>query len=198
MKKMLQPDYVEELKQEYLNYKRKNYQFGKYNTEMEIQNAFLERKIFVLKGGWRTTTWVLSIVFGLLGLYLLIFFLIMIIELFWLGILTASIFFFFELGLILIKRIFLVISPLGVYWRKIIRKGFFSWNDVKHVRKEAIRAKYGHIYIATVYLTGEKKIKFAPRPYLIKEFPKELFELQMFFNLFKIYFKMNFNKSFNG
>jgi len=43
-------DSIEELEKVYSSYKKGEYSFGKYETEFDLIQAFLEGKIFVLKG----------------------------------------------------------------------------------------------------------------------------------------------------
>ncbi|MFW9785263.1 MAG: hypothetical protein ACFFFB_23490, partial [Candidatus Heimdallarchaeota archaeon] len=50
---------LEDLREEYYKYKEKQYEFGRYKSEYQIQKAFDKGKIFVLKGGIRGTSWLL-------------------------------------------------------------------------------------------------------------------------------------------
>lgn len=187
--------YLEELKEEYQIYKKKEYNFGRYygyGIREQIQNEFSKGKIFVLKGGLRIEDWILMITLygaGLIGFIITLFYSMgMGIALF----IFYLLFFVFITLIFLIKlRNFLVIGPLGVYYRKIIRSGSFSWSNVSRIEGiERFRSKFFiTTFIATIYLSSGEKIRFQSRTYLNKEFPRES-EGEMFFKLLDTYFKL--------
>lgn len=183
---------------EFQNYKEGNYKFGKYWTNEQIQNEFLKGKIFVLKGGLRFEGWFVIIFFWILLLASLG---VSIAGFIWneilfpisLALFILDITWFPLIPILLLKlRRFLVIGPLGVYYQKIINKGFFLWNKVVK-----IEGKIETYELATaevkVYLLNRRKKKFYSKSYLNKEFSKKN-EFDMFINLFYIYFKLGQNK----
>jgi hypothetical protein len=193
---MIKPKWVPELENEYLIYKKGFYEFGMYSTKAEIQNAFLNGKIFVLKGrliGWRMVIF-LHILWPVC--FAPIFFLIIALDpesffstILLLGVLLITFYIVGDLMMLIFRGYFIVIGPKGVYFRKAIRKRFFSWKNVYYIiegSKERESYLIGHV---VVYLSKKKKKFFDYSAYSIKEFPEE-FKWEMFFNLFKIYFEL--------
>jgi len=183
---MVNDNSLEDLRMEYYKYKEKKYKFGKYGTREQILDEFLKGKIFVLKGGLRVGGWILTI----------LVFAISFISLFILllpnpdtGIFIIPLIFTFPTGLIslLTLRKFLVIGPLGVYYRKILSSGVFSWNDVNNIKHFTQTYKGFTIgVVVKIYISYGRKIRFGSSTYLNKEFPKKI-EREMFFTLFYIY-----------
>jgi len=186
----------EELKEALYNYKKKNYEFGKYSIRQQIQDEFLRGKIFVLKGGLEIGVLIFLIIWlivplGIISVLNFIYetfnwielvFLFFIIFIMWFSI---SSFYFTNL----IE--FLVIGPSGVYYRKIIRKGFFSWENVSKIEGNTSGPIYPIIKkFATlkVYLFSGEKIKFQSNHYQHREFSNKVY-WEMFLNLFYIYSK---------
>jgi len=176
---------LEDLSKEYYKYKEKKYKFGKYGTREQILDEFSKGKIFVLKGGLRIVDWTFVIVFLAIGLIAgipLSFFYI------GLGVFMFCFWAFFASIFFIKLRNLLVISPLGVFYRKILSSGVFSWNNVNNV-KGSIRTYRGFSWAeVTIYITYGRKIKFGSNAYLNKEFPKKV-KMEMFFTLFYIYFQ---------
>jgi hypothetical protein len=188
-------NYLFVLKEEYQKYKQKNYRFGMYGTRDQIRDEYVNGKIFILKGGLRIGDLGYMIFFIAIGLFMFLMIILMSLELLLFGFFIFCFWCFWALILLLKLRIFLVISTIGVYYHRIISKGFFLWNKV--VDLDAIRRTYRGITttIVTLYFINKKKKKFASRPFLIKEFPKEM-EMEMFVNLFKIAFNLRKNPGF--
>lgn len=181
---------IDILRKEYHKYKEKMYKFGKYGTKYQIHNEFLQGKVFILKGGLRGIDWtIFSIILAMgliMGISLSLFYIGLGVFMFCFWASFASIFF--------IKlRNLVVVSPLGVFYRKILSSGVFSWQDVANV-KGIVRTYRGSSWtVVTIYLSPYTKIKLASRAYLNKEFPKKI-EKEMFFALFYIYFKLGQDK----
>ena len=115
------------------------------------------------------------------------------IEFLFLIIITLMIWFFFSSFLFLSLRKFLVISSSGVYYRQIIRKGLFSWNEVSKIEgitKESYPDVAKLFGLVKIFLLNGKKIKFASNWYKNKEFFKKVY-VEMFFNLFDINLKLS-------
>ncbi|MBA7671607.1 hypothetical protein ES703_79766 [subsurface metagenome] len=195
-------NFLDELKEAYINYKKKTYKYDKYGTEEQIQNAFSNGKIFVFRGNKisrmvvsiiiliLTVSWFTIFVFGFtidfhqtfgLGLYIFLFFTF--------GILTFLPCFF---GILIIVRKFLVIGPTGVYYRKIIKTKFFQWSNVFVAEARIITTKGGYktpsITTAqiTIILPSGEKVRFGSFDYRNKEFTRKG-KRRMFLNLFLIY-----------
>lgn len=197
-----QKSFLDELKEAYINYKKKNYKYNKYGTEEQIQNAFSNGKIFVFRGNKislmvtsiisliLTVSWFTIFVIGFtinlhqtfgLGLYIFLFFIF--------GIPTFLSCFF---GILIIVRKFLVIGPTGVYYRKIIKSKFFQWSNVFVAEARIITTKGGYktpsitsAQIIIILPSGEK-VRFGSFDYRNKEFTRKV-KRQMFLNLFLIY-----------
>ncbi len=187
---------LEDLKEEYHNYKKKKYRFGRYGTSKQIQNEFSKGKTFVLKGGLRGLEWNCIILFFLLGSAIPIFTLVLVAIPYEVGI--FSFFVFVPIGLIFFLglRNLLVIGPSGVYYRKILSSGSFSWNSVANIEgfiRTTLSSIFGTVTsLVVVKLSSGAKIRFQSRTYSNKEFFKypEHLEGEMFLKLFNIYFKL--------
>jgi len=184
---------------EFQNYKEGNYKFGKYWTNEQIQNEFLKGKIFVLKGGLRFDGWFVIIfswivLLASLGLSIASFIWNEILFQISLALFIAGITSSLLCSILFIKlRRFLVIGPLGVYYQKIINKGFFLWNKVVKIEGKIVTPELLTTAEVKVYLLNRRKKKFYSESYLNKEFSKKN-EFKMFINLFYIYFKLGQNK----
>ncbi len=186
----------DQLKKALYNYRKKKYKFGKFWTNEQLQDHFLRKKIFVLRGGIRLEMWfVVALCFFPLIPSLIILnpldgnismdeFLSFIVIGLILGFSFSSPFF------VVLTR-FLVISSSGVYYRKFIRKKVFSWDDISRI--DGINPNPTRIYdIVKIYLLSGKKIKFAANLYRRNEFSKKAFP-ELFFSLFDINFKLSRN-----
>lgn len=193
----------DKLKEGLRNYKKKKYDFSRYWTIEQIQDAFLRKKIFVLRGGVGSAIWIIM----LIPLFVLIITLSVmnpiyetfnIIETLNLIVFTVILWFCFSSPLLLVKREFLVISSSGVYYRKFIRKKIFSWQDISRIEgttKEDYPNLLKDFAIVKIFLLSGKKITFASNTYKNKEFPKKVW-VEMFFNLFNSNFRLS-KKRFN-
>ena len=182
--KMVNSSTLEDLKEEYRQYKEKKYKFGKYGTAEQIQNEFFKGKIFILKGGLRSFDWFITFILFIMGFIPGIFLWIYNI---WYGI--SAICFWAILESFFCTKLghLLIISPSGFYYRKILSSGFFSWNQVTHIEEdtiEGIDAPPGGM--VTISISLERTIKLRSNYYLNREFPKKV-EIEMFFILFYIY-----------
>ncbi|MCK4286019.1 MAG: hypothetical protein KAX18_07440, partial [Candidatus Lokiarchaeota archaeon] len=181
-------DYSLDLIKEYDNYKEKKYKFGKYGTREQIRNEFLKGKKFVLKGGLRVGGWILTILMFAIALVSLVAVLLPNLDPY-MGIFILPFIFTFPTGLLslLTLRRFLVIGPLGVYYRKALSSGVFSWKDVNNIKSFTQTYRGFTIgVIVKIYMPYGRKIRFGSSNYLNKEFPKKI-EREMFLTLFYIY-----------
>ena len=180
----------EELEKIYNSYKKGEYTFGKYESEYDLVQAFLEGKIFVLKGS--------NIVIYICLICVVIFFSSLFFLSFFIGFtvfahvpIPLSIigipFFVFA---IIIKRRFIVIGPSGVYYRRYSEKDFFLWKDVNPIiETKTAHLRYGMsfpITVITIITRNNKRLRFGHGQYKKKEFPFPFKEV-MFVLLFKIY-----------
>ena len=89
-------------------------------------------------------------------------------------------------------RKFLVVGPSGVYYRKILGKGFFLWNNVYEIEARTILS-FSSLSIefakVMIHLIDGKTKKFQSNFYKNKEFSKKVYS-EMFLNLFHIYFNL--------
>jgi len=183
---------------EYQKYKEGSYQFGNYSTKEQIHEEFLKGKIFVLKGGLRVVDWISMIL-------LLTIVIVSILILFYYHDPSSVLFIPFPIFLLpvgsimlLTPRIFLVIGPLGVYYRKILSSGAFSWNEVIDIKHFTQRYKRINLGVAVkIYFSDGRKIKFLSGAYLNKEFRRKV-KKEMFLNLFYIYSQRETYISFNN
>ena len=183
----------EELEKIYNSYKKGEYTFGKYETEYDLVQAFLEGKIFVLKGS--NVIIYISILFAVIFVFFIIFSLFTSISDF--GVLMplvlSIVLSIIEIPLIVFsiitKRRFVVIGPSGVYYRRYSKKNFFLWKDVNPIiETETAHLRYGMsvpITVITIITPNNKKLRFSYGQYKKKEFPS--FKEEMFVLLFQIY-----------
>ncbi|MFX1386895.1 MAG: hypothetical protein ACFE9M_06750 [Promethearchaeota archaeon] len=186
----------EELKKALHKYKKKNYEFGNYWIRQQIRDEFFRRKIFVLKGGLEVGVMIFLIIWLIVPL-VTISLLNLIYETFnWIEVLLLFfiiIIMWFSISSLYFTNLieFLIIGPSGVYYRKVLRKGFFSWENVSKIEGNTSGPIYPVIKkFATlkIYLFSGKKIKFSSNHYQNREFSKKAYS-DMFLNLFYIYSK---------
>ena len=186
---------LEELIKSYNSYKKGEYTFGKYETEFDLVQAFFEGKIFMLEGS--------NIGIYLCLLFAAIFLLIIILspfffpfyEIYFSFVISITLF-IIEIPLIIfgivIKRRFVVIGPLGVYYRRYSRREFFLWKDINPIiETKTAHLRYGMsfpITVITIITRNNKRLRFGHGQYKKKEFPYLVRE-EMFYRLFQIYFK---------
>ena len=184
-------DSIEEFEKVYNSYKNGEYAFGKYETEFDLVQAFLEGKIFVLKGS--NIGIYICIIMSVIFLFTIIYFSLFIDILVIIFSIVLSI---TEIPLIvfaiIIKRRFVVIGPYGLYYRRYSKKDFFLWKDVDpKIEKKPVRLRYGmtaYVTVVTIITPNNKKIRFLYGQYKKKEFPS-LVKEEMFYRLFQIYFQ---------
>ncbi|MFW9820421.1 MAG: hypothetical protein ACFFE5_12490 [Candidatus Thorarchaeota archaeon] len=203
--------FLGELKEAYLNYQKKNYTFRKYSLRLDIEREFSNGKIFVLKGG-NILIWTLSIISSILSA-------LWCIAIVWASDLLARgelseiplpfwLFMFIFVGIILfvptiylflVNRMFVVIGPLGVYYRKNFVTDSFQWNSVSIYEENLgiIKAGRKSPPIPTSYikfhLPNGKKIGFIDLAYRNKEFIRYS-KHQMFLTLFHTYYRLGKSK----
>lgn len=193
---LVRGDYLDILEEEYKEYKKKNYNFGKYGTIAQIRNEFRKGKTFVLKGGLRFTDWVFIIFFFGLGLFMLILVAVISVEFIEFGIFFIVLFTFLASMFLIKLRNLIVIGPSGVYYQKILSKGSFLWHNVASIKGYNLKYIYSgrENTIVKLYLRNGERKKFLLRVYLMKEFPKAV-EREMFINLFKVYYELGKNSN---
>ena len=187
----------EEFKQMYNSYKKGEYTFCKYETEFDLEQAFLEGKIFVLKGS--NVIIYICLLFAVIFLFFIIFFLF-ISDISASGVpmplVLSIVLSIIEIPLIvfaiIIKRRFVVIGPSGVYYRRYSKKDFFLLKDVDpEIENKPVPLRYGmtaYVTVITIITPNSKKIRFLHGQYKTKEFPS-LVKEKMFYRLFQIYFE---------
>lgn len=187
----------EELKEVLKNYKKGEYNFGKYGTGDQIERAFLDGKIFVLKGSKKI--FLLCIVVLIIAVIMFFFvgvgkeyFILMLIS-FSIAILIAE--FFIIIFCITFIRWFVVIGPSGVYYRNVIKKGFFQWKDVTlaegsiHTTRGGYRRPSVTTARVTIILPNKAEVLLDSGRYGNKEFVRKVKRL-MFLRIFQIYSKL--------
>jgi len=186
---------LRDLKEAYNNHKRINSSCGHYTTEEQIQNAYMDGKIFVLKGG--NTIFLMTcplMVFVAVSMIVLMDTYYYGFVFFACGIVTL---FICLIGLIM-KRNFLVIGPSGVFYRRIIKTGYFDWSNVTVIEGKIVRMKPGlkspplKTAYVTILLPNGEKIRFASMGYRNKEFTSGA-KFYMFIRLFQIYSELEKN-----
>jgi len=180
-------DSIEEFEKVYNSYKNGEYAFGKYETEFDLVQAFLEGKIFVLKGS--NIGIYISIIMAVIFLFIIIFFSLFVDTRFFFTLVISIVVSITEIPFIvfaiIIKRRFVVIGPYGLYYRRYSKKDFFLWKDVD----PKMRLKYSTLVVdITIITPNNKKIRFLHGQYKKKEFPS-LVKEEMFYRLFQIYFQ---------
>ncbi len=186
-------------------YKEGNYQFGNYSTKEQILEEFLKGKIFVLKGKFGVGSWIgtiLMFAIAFISLFAILFsgpygglFIAPLITTFPIGVLV----------LLTIRRI-LVIGPLGIWYRNLIKIKTILWKNVSNIIGSIVTyltqpiptTAEVKVYLISpgpgkVYLPKPKK-RFRSSHYRNKEFPKKkkLYR-EMFINLFYTYFSLGKN-----
>ena len=194
---------LEELKETLKSYKKGKYTFGKYATGDQIEKAFLDGKIFVLKGTKKI--WLLCIIVPIIAAILFLFvgpdedyFIIMLISF---SIASPFVEIFMIAICISVIRWFVVISPSGVYYRRVTRKGYFEWKNVTlaqgsiHTTRGGFRRPSVTTARVIVILPNNKEVLFDSGRYGNKEFVRKVKRV-MFLRLFQIYSKLgrNLNK----
>ncbi len=187
-------DSIEELERVYNSYKNGEYAFGKYETKFDLVQAFLEGKIFVLKGS--NIGIYICIIMSVIFLFIIIFFSLFVDIRPSPTLVISIVLSITEIPLIvfaiIIKRRFVVIGPYGLYYRRYSKKDFFLWKDVDPKKeKKPVRLKYGmtaYVTVITIITPNSKKIRFLHGQYKKKEFPS-LVKEKMFYRLFQIYFE---------
>ncbi|MFX0181179.1 MAG: hypothetical protein ACFE78_13415 [Candidatus Hodarchaeota archaeon] len=191
-------DTLEELKEAYKSYKKGEYTFGKYWTGDQIEKAFLDGKIFVLKGSIK----IFLPIFLLMLIPVFVFFFFVIDVEYFIIPISISIPFAGFLVLIIcvtIIRWFVVVGPSGVYYRNVIKRGYFQWKNVT-LAKASIHTTEGDIFphyfkpsVTTarviIKLPNKKKVRFDLERYGHKEFVRKVRRV-MFIRLFQIYYKL--------
>jgi len=204
---MVNDNTLEELKEAYKNYKKGIYTFGKYGTGEQIERAFVEGKIFVLKGAKH----ILSLFIMIPILYAILMPMIISLSL---GesseimIPITSIMIPVIGSLILLPicipiiRALVVIGPSGFYYRRVFKKGCFRWNDVTLAQASIHTTKPGYrrppvtlgrveIIFPGIKRVEKRRLRFDSGVYRKKEFPsgREVKRV-MFIRLFEIYSKL--------
>ena len=125
------------------------------------------------------------------------------VESVWLGFFYCvgyAVWYFLIILFVLYKRIFLVIGPLGVYYQKILKKGYFQWTEATITEKgiKDIRGRYGQKMYTTaivkIRIQNGKKVQFISNQYRNKEFVKHVKKF-MFLRLFQIYSELGRDKT---
>ncbi|MBY8991561.1 MAG: hypothetical protein KGD58_12460 [Candidatus Lokiarchaeota archaeon] len=187
-------------------YKKGNYTFEKYETGIQIEKAYLNGKVFVLKGGSRliwnlsiissilSVLWCIPIVLGSVGIARGELNAVPIPFMLFVFIFIGIILFVPTLFLFLCNRWFLVISPSGVYYRRNIKTGAFQWKDVtdlegglKTIKTRGI-PKPPEVPTAQViiYLSNGQRVGFKSIAFRNKEFLR-IMQRVLFVRLFQIY-----------
>ncbi len=182
----------EELEKVYNSYKKGEYTFGRFETEYDLKQAFVEGKIFVLKGSNNGIyiCLILPVLFffaNIISSHLIetLAFALPLISIL-LSIIQIPLIVF----AIIIKRRFVIIGPSGVYYRRYSKKDFFLWKDLNPIiETETARLRYGisiPMTVITIITPNNKKLRFSQGQYKKKEFPFLVNE-EMFVLLFQIY-----------
>lgn len=189
---------LEELKEAYKDYKKGKYTFGNYGTGDQIERAFLDGKIFVLRAS--NSVWCLLVVFltPVPFLFLSIGGASFSFLLNYWGIIFMITGIFIFLLIFELKRNFLVIGPSGVYYRRVIKTGYFQWSKVNlakasiHTRQARYDTSLVTSALVTIILPTGKKIEFSSIRYQSKEFVRKA-KRAMFLRLFQIYSELGTN-----
>ena len=185
---------LEELKKALKSYKKGKYTFGEYGTGDQIEKAFLNGKTFVLKGPNKIF---LICIFVLIIPVVAIFFWGIDEDYFITILISCSIaisiveFFVIILCITVIRR-FAVIGPSGVYYRRVIKKGYFQWKNVTlakgsiHTTRGGYRRPPVTTARVTIILPNKEEVLFDSGRYGNKEFVRKVKRV-MFLRLFQIY-----------
>ncbi len=194
---MLSNNGANKLREAYENFKDDNYIFGNYTSESDIHNAYNEGKVFVLKGRLSTAGLILLFVCWFIDILMIIIIIFTNQQHPYDIIPVASfsiiiIFLFFSIGCSLLYNIkmFLVIGPQGLYYKKYGPPKYLNWKDL--IDLQGIERDTGWIKIAIIkcYFLTDKKQKFRSNIYSNKEFPKDVYNIQVW-RLFLIYWKLS-------
>ncbi|MFX0035178.1 MAG: hypothetical protein ACFE9I_06010 [Candidatus Hermodarchaeota archaeon] len=179
----------DQLKATLEEYKKKNYNFGNYTTNIQLQNDFLKKKIFVLKGGFDIGIWLLLLVIWSIPVII-----ISLLNPFY-GLFNISEYLYFLLiwyfvgsPFFLVLRRFLVISTSGVYYRFFGKKSYFSWDEVVKIKRSTQSGYPNDLAVVDVFLLN-KRIRFRSNLYKNREFPRNY--ANMFLNLFTLNAKLH-------
>ncbi|MHA1478839.1 MAG: hypothetical protein ACTSPU_11625 [Promethearchaeota archaeon] len=196
---MVNNNTLEELKEVFKGYKKGKYTFGKYGTGEQIERAFMEGKIFVLKGA--------KSIFSLFIIIPIMYAIFMPLILsfsgesyFMIVLIIISIEIPIIVSLLLLPicithiRHFVVIGPSGFYYRKVIKNGCFHWKDVIlaqasiHTTRGGYRRSPVTLGRVEFILPDNEKVRFDSGRYRKKEFPSgRAFKRVIFIRLFQIY-----------
>ncbi len=195
---MVNNNTLEELKEVFKGYKKGKYTFGKYGTGEQIERAFMEGKIFVLKGA--KSIFSLFIIIPIM--YAILMPLIMqtfsgesyfMIMLFSIEIPIVVSLLLFPICITHIRH-FVVIGPSGFYYRNVIKKGCFHWKDVIlaqasiHTTRGGYRRPPVTLGRVEIILPDNEKARFDSGNYRKKEFPSgRAVKRVLFIRLFEIY-----------
>ncbi len=188
---------LEELEEAYKSYKKSEYTFGKYGTGEQIEKAYLEGKIFVLKASKKIfITFIALLVPFIFPFTIPEGFVIILISV----LLADSI-----IGILLIIlcitqiRPFIILGPSGFYYQKVVKKGFFLWKDVTltqasiHTTKGGGIGRYRRPSVTTgrvvIKIPNKHQLTFDSARYGSKEFVRKV-KRMMFIRLFEIYYKL--------
>ena len=202
---MVKNNTLEELKEVFKGYNKGKYTFGKYGTGEQIERAFVEGKIFVLKGA--KSIFALFITIPIL--YAILMPMIISLSLEYpeseIMIPITSIEIPIIVSLLLLPicithiRHFVVIGPSGFYYRKVIKKGCFHWKDVIlaqasiHTTRGGYRRPSVTVGRVEIILPGierieKRKLRFDSGNYRKNEFPSgRAVKRVLFIRLFEIY-----------
>ena len=197
---MVNNNTLEELKEVFKGYNKGKYTFGKYGTGDQIERAFMEGKIFVLKG----VKSIFSLFIIIPIMYAIIIPIIMQVlsgeSYFMIMLISTSIEIPIIVSLLLLPicithiRHFVVIGPSGFYYRNVIKKGCFHWKDVIlaqasiHTTKPGYRRPSVTIGRVEIILPDNEIARFDSGNYRKKEFPSgRAVKRVLFIRLFQIY-----------
>lgn len=186
----------DQLKEALYNYKKKKYKLGKFWTSEQIQDEFLKKRVFVLKGGIHIGIWIIMLIPLVLPSIMIpitFFKTFNFSQLLYLTIISVIIWFSLNSPLFFITGGFLVISSSGIYYRNFIRKRIYSWDDISKIEGTSTDDSLLKSFaVVKVFLLNGKTISFSSIKYKNKEFPKKVW-VEMFFNLFNSNFKFSKN-----
>jgi len=188
---------LEELKEVLKSYKKGKYTYGKYWTGDQIEKAFLEGKIFVLKGT-KKIFYLFIIIPILYAIFIPVIQVISGASYYMIILIITSIEIPIIVSLLLLPicisviRWFVVISPSGVYYRRVTKKGYFQWKNVTlakgsiHTTRGGYRRPPVTTARVTIILPNNKEVLFDSGRYGNKEFVRKVKRV-MFLRIFQIY-----------
>jgi len=199
---------IEELVEVFKGYNKGKYTFGKYGTGEQIERAFMEGKVFVLKGAKSIFSLFIAIpiLYAILmpmiinimsgESYFMVMLIILSIEI---PVIISLIFLPICISHI---RHFVVIGPMGFYYRKVTKKGCFHWKDVFltqasiHTTRGGYRSPPVTLGRVEFRLPDNEKVRFDSGRYRKKEFPSGRdVKRVLFIRLFEIYYKLGKRQS---